>query len=747
MELTVEFDSNDGNPVLKAVYYGDPISKPADPTRAGWIFTGRWLYDDAGVQREWNFATPVTTNLKLYAQWTLRPEVTVIFDVNHDRLPPILTTTAHYNGLVTDRPADPTWVDHTFAGWYKEAEGTNVWDFGSNVATEYPTILYAHWNDKETFTIFYENLGDATNDNNPKSFTEDTILLGLKDPGERRGYLFKGWFTDEELTFPVLAPAIPLGTKENIKFYAKWDYVGIVTDIHFFPYLPGPAGNEFVNAHGRFASEASEVIVRSVKVGIAWNLVTQPSLAQIVDVDEGWRVKLTNLGAIDWQDVYGRSSTSIVEDRENYFYVIYEKDPTQWVDVWFEDGDHGTVNRHGPFNVLRSTLNVDDVKALYDIDVVPEAGYSFTGWTRTNSTDGKEVTFKAQYVKTPGAWIDVYFADGVYGTVNKYGPYNVLKTASLQDVITIAGGIVATPQEGFTHTGWGVPVEKEGTEGNDPTRTYTAQYEKTLGAWIDVYFSDGDHGTVNPKGPFNVLIRTFDLEEFLKDQDKFLATLDPAKGQPKITVTPEPGYRQTGWLTDSTAYGITYTPTFEKIPEQWATVTFFPGEGGKLIGEREFEVYVGPDGISWQLAVAQNKITIPEYEPDDGYKFAGWDSFPITLRDGLHVFTAYFVHEGNPEPPFVIFLSDIRLAGSLRTGYLLLSDYYTTNVGQGPAYDYQGHLEFISSDERIATVDKTGRVTFHDYGYVIISVSAYAGNSSAPEDRLVYTMKVISIGT
>ncbi|WP_346232899.1 leucine-rich repeat protein [Parafrigoribacterium mesophilum] len=41
------------------------------------------------------------------------------------------------------RPANPTWTDHTFAGWFTAATGGTEWDFASPTSTD--TTLYAHW--------------------------------------------------------------------------------------------------------------------------------------------------------------------------------------------------------------------------------------------------------------------------------------------------------------------------------------------------------------------------------------------------------------------------------------------------------------------------------------------------------------------------------------------------------------------------------------------------------------------------
>ncbi|WP_010259284.1 InlB B-repeat-containing protein [Treponema primitia] len=69
---TVTFNSNGGSAVApKTVTDGDPVTKPTDPTRSGYTFDG-W-YPTAESSTLYNFATPVTGNITLYAKWTALP--------------------------------------------------------------------------------------------------------------------------------------------------------------------------------------------------------------------------------------------------------------------------------------------------------------------------------------------------------------------------------------------------------------------------------------------------------------------------------------------------------------------------------------------------------------------------------------------------------------------------------------------------------------------------------------------------
>ncbi len=55
-------------PAAQTVTSGETATKPADPTAEGWCFGG-W-FTEAGCINAWDFDTPVTGNLTLYANWT-----------------------------------------------------------------------------------------------------------------------------------------------------------------------------------------------------------------------------------------------------------------------------------------------------------------------------------------------------------------------------------------------------------------------------------------------------------------------------------------------------------------------------------------------------------------------------------------------------------------------------------------------------------------------------------------------------
>ncbi len=76
--FTVSFDPNGGSDMVsQKVEKGSTVAKPADPTRKGDDFKG-W-YTDPDFKNPYDFSTPVSSDLKLYAKWQEQPVTAVLY--------------------------------------------------------------------------------------------------------------------------------------------------------------------------------------------------------------------------------------------------------------------------------------------------------------------------------------------------------------------------------------------------------------------------------------------------------------------------------------------------------------------------------------------------------------------------------------------------------------------------------------------------------------------------------------------
>lgn len=150
----VSFVSNGGNAIDDLFpTYNSTISAPQNPVRTGYTFAG-W-YKNVDLTSAWDFASDlVKEETKLYAKWT-PISYTVSFNSNGGSS--ISPFVANYDSKVI-APSNPLKTGYGFAGWYKDIDLTNPWDFAIDLVKGDMT-LFAKWNDPSQ-TIIFETIAD-----------------------------------------------------------------------------------------------------------------------------------------------------------------------------------------------------------------------------------------------------------------------------------------------------------------------------------------------------------------------------------------------------------------------------------------------------------------------------------------------------------------------------------------------------------------------------------------------------------
>ena len=193
-----------------------PTIELEDPTRKGYVFEG-WYSDEEFIQLVEVIEQGSTGNQILHAKWKLET-YNIIYHLNvngaknHENNPSSYDITTGEITLMS-----PSREGCTFVCWYSDEEFTQPVKRIKKGSTG-DQILYARWT-TEKYTITYNLDGGKKNANNPSSYRVTTEDIVLGDPS-KKGYVFEGWYSDEEFTQPV--EIIKEGSTGDITLYAKW---------------------------------------------------------------------------------------------------------------------------------------------------------------------------------------------------------------------------------------------------------------------------------------------------------------------------------------------------------------------------------------------------------------------------------------------------------------------------------------------------------------------------------------------
>lgn len=176
----------------KKVEENGKLERPVDPPKEGNVFVG-W-YTEPELINKYNFDSPVTADLKLYAKFEEAAAVetqTVTFMKDAETA---FSTSVVKKGNTIGAPVEPTKDGYSFAGWYTDVNCTTAYDFDLPVNTD--IILYAKWLAK--YTVSFNTDGGSI-------VESQTVVTGNKATKPavnptKKGYNFVGWYTDNTYT-------------------------------------------------------------------------------------------------------------------------------------------------------------------------------------------------------------------------------------------------------------------------------------------------------------------------------------------------------------------------------------------------------------------------------------------------------------------------------------------------------------------------------------------------------------------
>lgn len=198
---TITFDSMNGSAVDSVTVENGSeyavASKPADPVREGFTFTG-WFTDD-GCTQPYDWSLKVEAPMTLYAGWTSTSAIeydhritfydgeTIIGEQN-------VRNETNGNVAASISQSNPSKDGYGFLGWSTVAGSSSIdYTFGSSVSIPVEGLqLYAVWQ-----TIVGESV-TVTVDGNSITFEKGKTVADITIPS-KEGYAFDGWYSDEGL--------------------------------------------------------------------------------------------------------------------------------------------------------------------------------------------------------------------------------------------------------------------------------------------------------------------------------------------------------------------------------------------------------------------------------------------------------------------------------------------------------------------------------------------------------------------
>ena len=214
IRYTVKFESDGGSYVSsQKVKAGEAVDRPTDPIKGSVLFGG-W-YSDNQCTIAYNFSSPVTANITLYARWVppAADQYTVSFNSNGGSK---VDNQDVYEGGSPFRPVDPIRDGYAFDNWYTDSSFTLLYDFTAPIYNH--TVIVAKWNPVYTVT-FDSNGGSGVT---IQSVVSGSLAVIPSPPPNKNNYSFAGWYTDVGLT---IAYVFSTPVTYSFTLYAKWNVV------------------------------------------------------------------------------------------------------------------------------------------------------------------------------------------------------------------------------------------------------------------------------------------------------------------------------------------------------------------------------------------------------------------------------------------------------------------------------------------------------------------------------------------
>lgn len=517
-------------------------------------------------------------------------------------------TVKYHGGDYVERPEDPVWEGHTFIGWYKESNGTNIWNFKEDIIKTSNVTLHAIWG----YTVTFDHNNGSGNTDVGKAKSGGTVTAPSRDPSYI-GYSFLGWYTSSTDFHEVNKWNFDTTVTGNTTLYAGWGYsvtfenndgtgsknvVKVLQDTTVTqPDVPTWTGHSFL---GWYSDEG---------LTTAWDFNT--AVDHNMTLYAKWNFTVTISGNGNGQEV-----STVTAD---YGTKISEPAaPTAWTGHTFKNGWYTSptdFSEGNKWNFAADTVTSDvtlyagwtctvtfdtrggssqaavivDMGSKLSVNNPTKSGHGFLGWFTSNDTKWN--------LETDAVTEDMalYAGWGYEVTFNMMGngDYNRI-------VVVESGGKVTQPDdpdwEGHTFIGW-----------------YTGEGLTT--AWNFTTDTVNSNTTIYAKWSYTV---TFNRNGNGDPDTTVTANYGSTISAPETNPGWE-GYAFKGWYTDPTDLSAGKVWNFASdtvisdmtLYAGWTCVVTFDKQGGT-------------GDYSTQTVDKGGKVTQPADPTKSSYRFMGW---------------------------------------------------------------------------------------------------------------------------
>ena len=220
---TVTFNANGGilnETNSQIVKYNGKSTEPTKPTKEGYNFAYWYTSKDNGVTEDisYNFLTPVTNNVTLYAMWIAVTDI--VYKVEHYQQN---IEDDEYSLVEADTETKKGTIGTQTEATAKSYEGFSVNPFEQKTILSNGSTTVKIYYTRNVYTVTFNANGGILSENSSQIVKYNGKSTEPTEP-IKEGHLFQGWYTSEDYgtTFNDTTYDFEKKITENITLHAKW---------------------------------------------------------------------------------------------------------------------------------------------------------------------------------------------------------------------------------------------------------------------------------------------------------------------------------------------------------------------------------------------------------------------------------------------------------------------------------------------------------------------------------------------